>query len=219
MISLYLLAAVSGFAFMGISALMGHFGGHGDGGHAGHGGHGGHGHVGHGHAGTLGHHGESGLELPLLSPTAIAAYVTGFGSSGLIITEGLHVANPLIHVPLAMTFAGAFGVSVLFAMAKLSQAAEGNTLASLQDVVGTDVEVSIAIPPSGEGEVAYVDAGTRQTAMARSEAGQSFPQGARVRVTRAVDGTLFVTTAGSLAAKPVSVGEPVELAPQKEKVR
>ena len=211
MIGLYLLCAVAGFSFMGLSVIMGQFGGHaGDAGH---------GHVGHGHAGTLGHHGESGgLQLPFFSPMAIAAYVTGFGSAGLLLMEGLHIHNPLIHLPAATAFAATFGIGILVGMAKLAEHTEGNALASFDDVVGTEVEVTIAIPAGGDGEVAYVAGGTRTSCIARAEAGQTFAQGARVRVTRVVDGSLYVTRTASLAAAPVSVGEPLE-APPKEKVR
>lgn len=210
MIALYLLSAVAGMSFMGLSAILGHFG-------TGHGGGHGHGGGGHGHGG---HAGEAGFDLPLFSPLAIASYITGFGSAGLLLTEGLHVANPYIHVPASLIFAGGFGLSMLVAMAKISKQAEGNTLASLQDAVGTDVEVTIAIPPNGSGEVAYVAGGTRQSCIAAAEAGQGFPQGARVRVTRALEGTLYVTLAGALPAGGASVGEPVEARPpERNKVR
>jgi len=213
MIGLYLLCAVAGFSFMGLSLLLGQFGGHaGDAGH---------GHVGHGHAGSLGHHGESGgVELPYFSPLAIAAYVTGFGSAGLLLMEGLHIHNPLIHLPASLAFAATFGVGILFSMAKLAEHTEGNALASLAEVVGTDVEVTIAIPANGAGEVAYVAAGTRVNGIAYAEAGQCFPQGSRVRVSRAVDGNLYVTRTATLGAAPVSMGEPLEAPPaQKEKAR
>lgn len=215
MITAYLACAVFGVAFMGISALAGHFGGHGGQGQGGHGGHGGHGHAGH-----AGHLAADSIDLPFFSPSAISAYLTGFGSAGLIITQGLHVTNPWIHVPASAAFAVGFGVSALFGMAKLTQRAEGNSLASTQDVMGQLVEVTIAIPAGGEGEVAYVDAGTRQTAIARADAGQSFAQGASVRVTRVAEGTIYVTTAGALASVGVSVGEPVETPPAaKERVK
>ncbi|MBS2028326.1 MAG: hypothetical protein JST54_10510 [Deltaproteobacteria bacterium] len=224
MIALYLLCAVTGVSFMGLSALLGHFGGHG-GGHdaGGHGG--GHGHVGHGSGHGQGHaqgHGQTEhLALPYFSPTAWAAYITGFGSAGLVLTEGLHLTNPLIHVPVSLAFAGGFGVALLFGMAAIADKAESNALSSLQDVIGTDVEVTIAIPADGTGEVAFVAGGTRQTAMARAEAGQTFAQGSRARVTRSADGALFVTlSTAALSTGTASVGEPVEARPApRDKVR
>jgi len=218
-IALYLLCAVAGVSFMGLSALLGHFGG-GHGGHdaGGHGGHAGHGHAhGTGHDHDQGHH----VALPFFSPTAFAAYLTGFGSAGLVLTEGLKLTNPWIHVPASLVFAGGFGAALLFGMAMIADKAESNALSSLQDVVGTDVEVTIAIPADGTGEVAFVDGGTRQTAMARSEAGQEFAQGARARVTRSVEGTLFVTlSSATLAPGTASVGVPMEARPgAREKIR
>lgn len=212
MIGLYLLCAVAGFSFMGLSLLMGQFGGHAGDGHAGH--------VGHGHAGSLGHHGhDGGVNLPYFSPMAIAAYVTGFGSAGLLLTQAFHITNPLIHLPASIGFAAGFGISTLFLMAKLAEHTEGNALASLADAVGSEVEVTIAIPKSGPGEVAYVSAATRMNCIARAEAGQTFAQGSRVRVTRVVDGTLYVTVAGALPASTPSMGEPLASPPVKEKVK
>ena len=206
MIALYLVSAVAGVSFMGLSALLGHFGS-------------GHDHGGDGHGGDSGH---DGFSLPFFSPLAIAAYVTGFGSSGLMLTQGLGLTSPYLHVPGAVLCAGVFGVGMLAAVAKLTQKTEGNTLPSLQDAVGTEVEVTIAIPAGGTGEVAYVAGGTRQTGLACAEAGQSFPQGARVKVTRAAEGTLHVThaAAATLASGNARLGEPVEAPPpQREKVR
>ena len=205
MIAAYLLCAIAGVSFMGISAFMGHFGGHGHSGHAGD----------HGHGGD---HGHSAFGLPYLSPVAIAAYVTGFGASGILLTQGLHLTNPLVHVTLAAACAAVFGVVVLLGMAKLTEHAEGNTLASVQDVVGQDVEVSVAIPPGGTGEVSYVAGGSRQQSTARADAGQAFPQGSRVRVTRALDGTLWVTRATATLGQPATLGEPVA-PPRQEKIR
>jgi hypothetical protein len=202
MIGLYLLCAVAGFSFMGLSLLMGQFGGHA-----------------HGHAGSLGHHGHGGgVQLPVFSPMAIAAYVTGFGSAGLLLTQAFHIHNPLIHLPASLAFAAAFGVGNLFMMAKLAEHTEGNSLASLGDVVGTEVEVTIAIPEGGDGEVGYVAGGTRTSCIARAEAGQTFAQNTRVRVTRAVDGTLYVTKASALPESTATMGEPLE-SPPREKVR
>ena len=200
MIGAYLFCAVLGMSYLGISALIGELG---DGG------------LGHAHAGSFGHHGEQGVHLPYFSPMAVAAYCTGFGSAGLILTRGLHIANPLIHVPASLAFGGLFGVGILLMMAKIAQHTETNSMSSLAEVVGTVVEVTIAIPAKGTGEVAFVSGGTRQTVLAEAEADQTFKQGARVRVTRAVDGVLYVTLAPSpsLASASPVLGEPLDAPP------
>jgi hypothetical protein len=213
MSAVFLFCTVVGSAFVVLSNLIGHFSG-GDG-HGGHGGHAGHGHG--GHAGHDGHHGHVS-DLPLFSPTALAAYVTGFGACGLALGH-FGVVNPLLTVPVSLAFGAAFGTGLLWSLARLASSAEGNSLASHDEVVGQDVEVSIAIPESGLGEVAFVAGGTRQALPARAEAGQSFPQGARVRVVRAVEGTLHVTRGAALPAPAAQVGEPVQAPPAKERVR
>jgi membrane protein implicated in regulation of membrane protease activity len=209
MISLYLLCTVTGAAFVIITNVLGHAvggDGHGGGGHGG-----GHGTA---HDGTDGHDG-----LPLFSPTAIAAYVTGFGSAGLALAH-FGVVNPLIQVPVALGFAGIFGVGLVATMAKVSRQAEGNSLSRLDDLVGQEVEVTIAIPSAGSGEVAFVAGGTRLTATAQSEAGQTFAQGSQVRVTRVTDGTLHVTLLPALGASAVvSVGEPIPTPSHKDPIR
>jgi membrane protein implicated in regulation of membrane protease activity len=210
MITLYVLCTVTGAAFVVFSNVLGHM----VGGDHGAGGHGGGGHGASHDAQQGGHDG-----LPLLSPTAMAAYVTGFGSAGLALAH-FGVVNPLIQVPIALGFAGAFGVGLVATMAKLSRQAEGNSLSRLDDLVGQEVEVTIAIPAAGSGEVAFVSGGTRLTATAQSEAGQTFAQGSRVRVTRVTDGTLRVTLLPALGASAVvSVGEPIPTPPHKDPIR
>jgi membrane protein implicated in regulation of membrane protease activity len=210
MISLYLVCTVAGAGFVVFTNLIGHAVGGGD-----HGGHGG-GHGGHSADG----HGSDGHDaLPLFSPTAIAAYITGFGSAGLALNH-LGIVNPLLQVPLAAGFAGLFGVGLTAAIVRFSRRAEGNSLSRIDDLVGQDVEVTVAIPAGGSGEVAFVSAGTRQTATAQSEAGQTFAQGARVRVTRVSDGVLHVTLASALGVSTVvPVGEPVPTPSRKDPIR
>ena len=64
----------------------------------------------------------------------------------------------------------------------------------LANVVGTSATIITPIPLDGVGEIAYVQAGSRYTAPARSENGVAVPNGATVKITRIV-GTQFYVSA------------------------
>lgn len=184
MTSVYLLCAVTGSAFVVLTQLLGHAVGGGD-----HGGHGGD------HGGTGD---DGGVHLPWFSPMALAAYLTGFGCSGLLLTGGLGLESPLLHVPLAVGSAGLFGTGLLYGMWRIRHHAEGNSLARPHEVVGQLAEVTVSIPDGGLGEVAFVAGGTRLTASARTKGTAALVQGMHVRVVDSVDGTLTVEAAPSL---------------------
>jgi membrane protein implicated in regulation of membrane protease activity len=205
MSELYLFSTVLGAAFVVLTNLIGH------------GGHGGHG--GGGHGGDSGGHADG---LDLFSPTAIAAYITGFGSAGLLLMHGLGVESPWVHVPLSIGAAGAFGASVLWGLARVRHHTEGNSKASLADLVGTEVEVTVTIPAGGLGEVAFESGGSRLTQTARAEGAQTFKQGTTVQVAQVTEEGLLVTATRPAILAPVSAvseGVPDERVPQKDRLR
>jgi hypothetical protein len=104
-------------------------------------------------------------------------------------------------------------------MGRIADRTEKNSLASLDELVGQEAEVTIAIPSGGSGEVAFVAGGTRQTNSARADGDQQFPQGATVRITRVGDGTVWVGRGAKEALGSAVAGVPVAALPQKQKVR
>jgi membrane protein implicated in regulation of membrane protease activity len=209
-----LLSAVLGWA----GAAHGHSGGMGAGGHdVGAGGHdiGASGHD----AGTVGHdvhagghdgdatsdHGHSTIsDLPLFSPMTIAAYITGFGGSGLIYHHLLG-DRPFLHVPAAAVTGAAMGVGVSFMAYKLISRFESGKPAHESEAYGQDAEVTVAIPVDGFGEVAYVASGIRRAIPARAEPGVGHAAGERVRVVRITGGTAHVRAVFSF--DPASSGQ------------
>lgn len=209
MTNVYLLCATLGLAFVAITALFGFIGGgdaHDSGGHAGTDvdasahvsndfGAGGHGDA----SGDAGGHG--GVHLPVFSPMVLAAYVTGFGGSGLIYRY-LFGDRPILHVPLAAVTGLGLGVGVAYFSWRLISFFESARMAREQDAYAQDAEVAVAIPDGGFGEVAYVSGGARQSLPARAELGSTFRAGDRVRIVRITGGTALVRPVTALPGYP-----------------
>jgi membrane protein implicated in regulation of membrane protease activity len=216
--SVYLFCAVAGFAWAGLSALFGAFGGgHGDAGaadvHADFGvGHGDAGGVGHAHGGAEVAHGE--VHFPAFGPTAIAGYVTGFGAFGMF-AHALGFTSPWLSVPIAATGSATLGLGIAYASWKLIRLGEVSSTVSVQAMVGREARVSVSIPEQGTGEVLYTQGGTRRTAPARGEGGRALAAGSEVRVARIEGGIFFVEAAGA-EALPQAQGTPAELPGKKE---
>jgi membrane protein implicated in regulation of membrane protease activity len=150
------------------------------------------------HAHVADSHAEGGFgasEMPgfsPLSPTTLAAFVTGFGGFGMLFNRWEVTKNPYVSAPLAALagFVVAFGVFVLFR--KVFTMTQSSSEARASQLVGTSATIITPIPLSGVGEIAYVLAGSRYTAPARTEDGTSAPGGTTVRITRVVGAQCFV---------------------------
>ena len=129
-----------------------------------------------------------------LSPTTIASFVTAFGGIGMILSRFEATRSVFINAPLAAL--GGLGVAALVFL--LFRAIFRRTQASSESIVaqfiGLIATVNSPISPTGAGEIAYIQNGTRYTAPARSEAGASFTNGQTVKITRVV-GTQFYVAA------------------------
>jgi amino acid transporter len=179
---IYLLCFGVGLLFTLISAVMGEvFGGHGLDTHADVG-TGGHAEAGFDHTGVPG--------LSMFSTTVIAAFLTAFGGFGMIFSKIHATSSPWLSAPLALLSGGvvAGGVFVIFnyVFSRTQSSSEGH----VSTLVGVEATVISAIPQHGVGEIAYVQAGSRYTAPARSESGASVGNGQTVRINRIV-GTQF----------------------------
>lgn len=176
----YAFCLVAGLLFTVLSALLGHAsGGHdadlGTGGHAETGG------------------ADSGLPgLAFFSPTVLASFLTAFGALGLLLGQIEATRSAWISAPLAAL--GGLGIAALTlwffnALFRRTQASSESRVASL---AGAPATVITAIPEHGTGEIAYVQAGSRYNAPARSEEGHAISAGETVTITRIVGTQFFV---------------------------
>ena len=177
----YLVCFGVGLVFTIISAFMAHvFGGHETGGHEGAGG-----------------HAEAGInqDMPgfsLLSPTAIAAFVTAFGGFGMVFSKIERTSSPWFSLPLS----GLSGVVVAGLVVLLFRAifrhTQSSSEAQVARLAGTTGTIITPIPVNGVGEIAYVNGGSRYTAPARSVSGAEIGSGKVVKISRIVGSQFYV---------------------------
>ena len=178
---LYFACFVVGFIYALMSSVLSHlFGADGD-----HGGDVGHGDIGHGDVG----HGE--VSLPILSPSIIAAFVTGFGGTGILVsylTEWPVVSGVMAAVVGGLFLAGsAFGLLTL-----LYSHTQGGSEYQTSELIGASAEVISAIPQNGFGEIAYEARGSRVNAAARTMDGRPVAKHEHVQIVKIVGSTHFV---------------------------
>src|SRR5437588_2251109 len=157
---IYIACLALGLLFTIISAFAGHFFG---GDHGGVVGTGGHAEAGYDHSGVPG--------ISFFSPTVLSCFVTAFGACGLILTRVEATRNVWVSAPISAV-AGVAMASLAFllfnAMFKQTQSSSEVRVASL---LGQTASIITPIPENGVGEIAYVQAGSRCTAPARTETG------------------------------------------------
>jgi hypothetical protein len=178
---LYFACFAVGFLYAFISSVLSHlFGGDGD-----HGGDFGHGDVGHG---DIGH---ADAALPILSPTIIAAFVTGFGGTGILVsylTRWAVVSGVITAVIGGLLLAGsAFGL-----LSFIYSRTQGGSEYQTSELTGIGAEVITTIPESGFGEIAYEIRGSRVNAAARSVDGHPIAKHSHVTIAKVVGSTHFV---------------------------
>lgn len=180
---IYLLCLGGGFLFLVVLGLMGHFfdAGHhavGSGGHA-----------------EAGADGTDGSGVSAFSPMIIAAFMTGFGASGYLLSLFPLTKHPGISAPLAAVGAFLFASVIVSALRMIFRASQSSSESQIANVVGTTGTMVTGIPENGVGEIAYVHGGSRYTAPARTEDGKPIATGAAVVVTRLVGSQFFVKPA------------------------
>ncbi len=178
---IYLLCLGGGFLFLVVLALLGHFfegaGQHdvGSGGHA-----------------ETGADGTDGSGVSAFSPMIIAAFMTGFGAFGYLLSLVPATKSPLLSAPLAAVGAFAFANVIVSALRLVFRKTQSSSESQVASVVGSTATLGTGIPENGVGEIVYVQGGTRYTAPARTEDGKPIATGAAVIVTRIVGSQFFV---------------------------
>ncbi len=183
---IYLFCLTVGLVFTLATALMGHFFGGAD------------------HDGDVagsGGHAEAGIDgsdmpgISAFSPMILSSFVTSFGGFGIIFSQFHRTDSPWVSAPLAVVCAlGVAGLMLggLRAVFKKTQSSSESRVASLTGQIAT---VITPIPANGVGEIAYVQAGTRYTAPARTENGVAVVNGQAVKIARVVGTQFYVVPA------------------------
>jgi membrane protein implicated in regulation of membrane protease activity len=182
----YVLCFGVGLLFTLASAALGHLFGHGG--------------DGHGEVGTGGH-AEAGFEhtgmpgLSPFSPTTIASFITAFGGFGMIFTKIEATRSAWISAPLAALSGLAIACGVFWMFNAIFRKTQSSSESKIATLVGLNATVITPIPQNSVGEIAYVQAGTRYTAPARSESGAGIASGQTVRIHRIVGAQFYVVPA------------------------
>ena len=178
--TIYLICLGAGLVFTLVSAVAGHMFGDAH----------------HGHVDGSGGHAEAGADtsdmpgVSAFSPTVIAAFIASFGGFGIIFHQIPKTSSPYVSAPLALVCGLACASGLLYALRQLFRRTQSSSESKVGTLVGTLATVITPIPQHGVGEIAYVQAGSRYTAPARSESGAAVAGGQTVRIHRVV-GTQF----------------------------
>jgi len=182
---IYLICFSVGLLFTLISAMVGHlFDAGGD----------------HGDVGTGGH-AEAGFEhsgmpgMSLFSPTVIASFVTALGGFGMIFSRIDATRSVWVSAPLSAISGLAIAGGVFWLFNTIFTKTQSSSESRVATLVGLHATVITPIPQQGVGEIAYVQAGSRYTAPARTESGCAVAGGATVKIHRVVGTQFYVVPA------------------------
>lgn len=130
-------------------------------------------------------------ELPFLSPTIIATFLTVFGGIGYML---LHNTGWSAFPVAGLSLLTALGVSsvVLFLVVIPLHAAQKGTALSSKLMIGNEAKVIISIEAMRLGEIVYEQGGTRHSAPAKAVEDAVIPQGTQVRIVDEMAGTFVV---------------------------
>ncbi|TFE30641.1 hypothetical protein [Cohnella luojiensis] len=130
-------------------------------------------------------------ELPFLSPTIIATFMTVFGGIGYLLQH--HTNWSVIPVTsLALLIALGVSSAILFLVVLPLQAAQKGTAHSSKEMIGLEAKVVISIEALRLGEIVYEQGGTRHNAPAKALEEETIPQGSQVRILDETAGTFVV---------------------------
>ena len=198
--SVYWVCLIVGVGYSLVALVMGGAHGHGHGGGMGHGmGHGGDfnhnygmgGHGGHGHGAAMGHDSSSGTEMIFgpFSPLVIAFFLTCFGGVGVLVATHF---SPIISMLIAFASGIVLAYLLIYSFNKLLGSLPSSSEIKLASLVGMQAEVTVALPPTGVGEIAYVAMGSRNVAPAHNETDTTIPRFSSVRISRIVGNMFYV---------------------------
>ncbi|QCT02078.1 hypothetical protein E6C60_1362 [Paenibacillus algicola] len=132
------------------------------------------------------------LSLDVLNPMVIAAAVTVFGGSGIMLTTYTEFSL-LFVIMLSLLISAAVSVVVYFGYVRPMENSENSTGFSVQELAGRIGEVMIPLPAIGYGEVMVRVGASNTLHIASSFDQRPVPAGVRVVVIDVVDGVLRVS--------------------------
>lgn len=137
--------------------------------------------------------------LPVLSLSALLAFVTGFGGVGYLLSHYAGL-SALLSIPLA-ALAGAAGDLLIAAF--LSALIRSERVLDPRDfrLEGVPARVSVGIAPNGVGEIIYSLNGRRWSDAARSLDGKPLPKGSNVVIIRFEKGIAYVQSWNEFVAE------------------
>ncbi|WP_372662098.1 hypothetical protein [Cohnella sp.] len=139
-------------------------------------------------------------ELPFLSPTIIATFLTVFGGVGYMLLH--NTGWPALAVA-GLSLLIAIGVSsvVLFLVVLPLHAAQKGEALSAKAMIGCEAKVITSIEGFRVGEIVYEQGGTRHNAPARGLEEITIPYGSSVRIVDEIAGTFIVKKEAILIKK------------------
>src|SRR5262245_25736184 len=144
------------------------------------------------HEMAAGHDIDHGGGPSLFSSRIIAALLTAFGAGGVV---GRYSGR--VH-PLASGIGVISGVamaSVVYQFAKILYSQQASSELRMAGLVGTQAEVSVAIPPNGVGQIVVQNRGERTEHIARSAGATTIARGSQVTITSVGGDSVLVTPA------------------------
>ena len=129
----------------------------------------------------------------LLNIQTVSAFLAGFGATGWLLSGYFDVPS-LVAAGGGLVGGLPMGGVVIW-MTKMFQKQEVSTTFTLEELVGVDAIVTLAVPATGAGRVQYSRAGGTHTAVARSASGLPIREGEIVVIRRVVGGTVLVDAA------------------------
>jgi len=130
-------------------------------------------------------------DLPFLSPTIIASFLTIFGGIGLFLGALTDFSTLLIAI--LSIISALIGSSVMFFFVMLPlKKAEKSSAKSSTEMIGQTAEVITTIGAKTKGEIMYQQGGSRLSSPASSQHQEEIQAGSRVEIVDVIGGTFIV---------------------------
>jgi hypothetical protein len=130
-------------------------------------------------------------DLPFLSPTIIATFITVFGGMGYLLLHNTEWST-LFVTGLSVLIALAVSSAVLFLVVIPLYGAQKGVAISAKAMIGCEAKVITSIDGFRLGEIVYEQGGTRHSAPAKGLIDRSIPYGSQVRIVDELAGTFVV---------------------------
>jgi len=130
--------------------------------------------------------------ISFFSPTVLASFVTAFGAFGLIFCQIGATASVWINAPISFVSGLVVSLIVLWLFNAVFRKTQGSSEGRVANLIGQTAVIATPIPENGVGEISYVQMGSRYSAPARTEKGDTIAAGKTVKITRIVGTQFFV---------------------------